>query len=86
MFRADNGVTGSEKPHARSPVLEPARACRLFADLFADSGGRRRKKGGNLLRTEYPIDYIDYGPIWQSGDRAFETRQLHYNSLIKGHL
>jgi hypothetical protein len=28
--------------------IKPGCACRLLADLFADSGGKRRKKAENL--------------------------------------
>ena len=57
--------------------IQSHRTCRLLADLFTDSGGKRRKKAENRVQKRLSCLFSTPEPSWQSGGHEFDPRQLH---------
>jgi hypothetical protein len=56
-------------------------ACRLLADLFTNSGGKRRQNAENRDRNCVSCLFSTPEPSWQSGGHGFDPRQLHQKLL-----
>jgi hypothetical protein len=52
----------------------------LLADLFTDSGGKRRQNAENRNGKRVSCLFSTPEPSWQSGGREFDPRQLHHQN------